>query len=235
MKSIITTAIKALSITVLIGTTNLVWAGIAGNVVRINGDASAKDTSGRSRPLSAGSAVNEGDTISTAKESAIQIQMKDGALIAITNAAVLKVQAYKFAETNAVRDKIQLVLERGRLRTITGDGAKDTYSLSTPEAVIRIKGTAFDVLTDNGTTTILREGATTIETVCETQTATNTNIQLLDVPGAAAAISAPCKDPKSVEDDVDVSDLDAILPLPDERPSDKEFSGLPTTSGSASP
>lgn len=216
MKSIITTTLKALSIVVLAGAANMAWADLAGNVVRVNGEATAKDASGKSRHLSAGSAVNEGDAINTTQGSAIQIQMKDGALIAVTGDSTLKVKVYNFEEANGDANKVQLELVKGRFRTITGDAPKDTYNLSTPAAIVGIKGTTFDVLAGSDTTTILRDGSVTVETSCNGKG--TGSIQLLDVPGTAVAISAPCKDPKQIDGTFDVADLDTILPLPGKKP-----------------
>jgi len=206
MKPSITTILKALSIVVLISATNMVWAGLAGNVVRVNGDASAKDAKGKVRPLNADSEVNEGDTITTAKDATIQVQMKDGALIAMTGDGALKVVAYKYEEAGGAPDKIDLVLERGRFRTITGAADKKNYSLSTPEAKIAINGTTFDLLVNaDGTTSILRNGevvATVLSSLLQ---------QVLNVPGMAFVVGADGKTRLTTDDEIDTSDLDSVL------------------------
>lgn len=236
MKTPITTLLKSLSIAALISSASFVWADLAGNVVRVNGNATAKDADGKSRPLSAGSVINEGDVVSTATGAAIQLQMKDGALLALTSDSSLRIQMYNFEEANGEADNIQLKLEKGRFRTITGDVPKTSYNLATPAAMVKIKGTTYDVLVENeGTTTILRDGAVTVETVCDGKG--TGNVQLLDIPGDAIAISAPCKEPESKETEEDVTDLEAILP--EEEEDDTRCVGSQcnqhTPSGPASP
>lgn len=235
MKSILPTTLKALSIAVLIGTTNIVWAGLAGNVVRVNGDANAKDAKGQIRPLNADSAVNEGDTIQTAKDSSIQIQMKDGALMAMTGDAALKVVAYQYDEANGTPDKIDLVLEKGRFRTITGAATKENYSLSTLEGKVAINGTTFDILRSaDGTTTILRNGEVKVTAL------TTKVVHTLNVPGMALIITADGQIQVVTEDDILTGDLDDILPLLEDKMSEADFTALQDAinqnqSGSASP
>lgn len=209
------TTAKLLLTLLAISATSLAMANLAGTVVRVNGTADAVHASGKSRVLSAGSEVNVGDTVITTKDSAIQVQMKDGALLAISRASALKIDAYYFEDPSGAVDKIKLNLKYGRFRTITGDAAKDSYALSTPNALVKINGTVYDVLVEEGgthkTLVVLRDGSIMVSTQCDSGVVED-NTMLLNSPGMAAAIEALCQKVKAGED-VDVPDLDAALPV----------------------
>lgn len=194
----------------------------AGNVIRASGEVSVKNGSDKPRPLANGDAVHVGDTIATGLNAAAQLQMKDGAIVALAAESEFRIQSYNYQpgdvlfisdEANA-KSAVSLFLKKGRLRTITGSTPKNAYSLQTPAAIVRIQGTVYDVLAKDKSTVILREGAVIVESICNGVATGNT--QLLDVPGMATEV-APCQKPKEPEPaDEDVDDLDDIIPPPDD-------------------
>jgi len=207
--------VKYVVASLLLVCTGIVCAEPAGNVIRLIGTVSAVDTTGTSRLLTAGNTINVGDTIRTGEKSAVQIQMKDAAVIAVTANAALKIDTYSYqkgapkAGTVATPDKIVMILQKGRFRTITGNAKKAGYAMKSPIAKVSIEGTIFDMLMYPGddltTTVILREGAVLVQgdkSVCNCDVSKH-----LDVPGDYITIGK--KQPKDKTDD-----LDAILPLP---------------------
>lgn len=190
-----------------------------GNVIRVIGEANVKNDAGRKTALGNGDAVHVGDTVTTGVNASVQLQMKDGAIIALAGESEFNIKSYNYQPGNvlfvndesAVNSSVNLKLEKGRLRTITGSTPKSAYSMNTPAAIVRIQGTVYDVLSKDSTTVILREGAVIVESLCNGAATGNT--QLMDVPGMATEI-APCQPPKETEAE-DVSDLDDIIPPPE--------------------
>lgn len=187
---------------------NVYSADLAGNVIRVKGDVSAK--SDEMRTLGAGDVIMEGDTIITGETSGIQVQMKDGAIIALAADSSLTISSYNFNEPDGQKDGIKLLLKQGSMRTITGDTDKDSYILETPSSIIRIQGTVFDTqANDKNTVVILREGAVITESTCEGAPSGST--RLIDVPGMASSL-VPCEDP-DLQDGYAIAALDGILAL----------------------
>ena len=208
-------SMKYVVASLLLACTGMAYAEPAGNVIRLIGTVTAVDAMGASRALTAGNVVNVGDTIKTGEKSAIQIQMKDAAVIAVTANAALKIDTYSYqkgvpkAGTTATPDKIVMILQKGRFRTITGNAKKSGYTMKSPVASVAIEGTIYDMLMyqgdDTTTTVILREGGVLVKgdkAVCNCDVSKH-----LDVPGDYITIGK--KQPKDRTDD-----LDAILPLP---------------------
>ncbi|MFB9887870.1 FecR family protein [Balneatrix alpica] len=89
--------------------------------------------------------LSAGDTIATADNSYAQIEMLDKAIISIKPNSNFSFDSYSEA-------KIQLQLERGSIRSVTGqygEKNKDIFELLTPIVSIGIRGTDFYVHTDN--------------------------------------------------------------------------------------
>jgi len=213
-------------------TNNTFAADLAGNVIRTKGEVSAK--SAETRTLGSGDIIMEGDTITTGPSSAVQLQMKDGGIIAISENSELKITTYNFNEPDGQEDAIKLELTKGSLRTITGDTPQSSYLLQTPSSVVRIQGTIFDVQAGANTILILREGAITAQSTCEGVPSTST--QLINVPGAASVVQ-PCEDPTLADSDfvepLGIASLDNILNLDTAAPSitPPPTPPLPSTTG----
>jgi len=201
---------KALMAVLLFASFEALSAEPAGNIIRSNGVVNATDASGKTRPLTAGDVVNVGDVVTSTEKSSVQIQMKDAAIIAMSANSTFKVDGYRFHEKGtSAPDKVDLTVQQGRIRTITGQAAKSGYSMVAPnDVVIKIKGTIYDILEmpDGSIIIILREGAVTVTSGGVTV--------VLDVPGTMTRIPAKGKPPsKPIPATESTDDLDAILPL----------------------
>lgn len=169
-----------------------VLADAAGTVIKVSGKATALDNGNKSRELASGAAVNEGDTISTPDGSSIQLQMKDGALISLSGDSALNLLAYGMHDG---KDLVRLIQKKGRFKTTTGNTPKDAYSMQTPSAIIRVRGTVYESQVNPAnkeTQVILREGKVLVESTCND--IPTGNQQLLEVPGVAIVIT-PCQAP----------------------------------------
>ncbi len=194
------------------------YAGMAGSVLRVTGDAQVANIDGSNpRPLSSGDMVQEGEQVMTNMGN-IQMQMKDGAIIALTRDSVLMINAYKYDEPTGEADNVSLRLEKGSARTISGNVPSSAFAFMTPHASIKIHGTLWDTKVGSDSIIIIREGAVTAESTCS-DTATGDQ-QLINVPGTATVIQA-CLPPSQpiaeteLDDNLDnaIVQLDAILPI----------------------
>jgi hypothetical protein len=121
-------------------------AGIIQNVL---GEARVSQRSGLERPAQKGVQLYEGDTVTTGARSNMQIRMIDEAMIWLSPNSSLKIDEYSYARQGGGRDQAALRLTIGGLRTVTGQiGSirRDDYALRTPNSVIGIRGTDFQVL-----------------------------------------------------------------------------------------
>ena len=184
----------------------------AGVVLLANGEAKAQQNTDAARALSRRSDIYVGDRITTGNESQLQLRMKDGAMVALGANAEFVVQAYGEAAKGDKKDEAVLSLVKGGLRTISGQIAKSSYSMSTPTATLGIRGTVFDVFVRNGgsTVVILRNGQVVVNGLVG-------GTEVLPQPGLASVINTGGPPSKPTTPPADVLDyLRGILPsIPD--------------------
>ncbi len=99
--------------------------------------------------LTRGSAVKEGDIITTEKGSYAQIKFSDGAIMTLKPGTQVAIKEHRFSEEEPEKDSSTFSLLKGGLRTVSGligkRGNKDAYKMNTATATIGIRGTVFDV------------------------------------------------------------------------------------------
>lgn len=127
------------------------YAAPAGLVDFVQGTASATGSDGNPRVLGKGTEVNSGDII-TVGDGRAQIRMSDGSYLALRPHTIFKIDDYQFNGKADGSEKGFFSLVKGGLRTISGligKTNKQNYKLSTPNATIGIRGTAWDTLICN--------------------------------------------------------------------------------------
>jgi hypothetical protein len=120
------------------------YAGVAGHAQFVNGQVQVTNTPGQIRTLQKGDAVNESDTVTTAKNSSAQIKMLDGGLIAVRPDSQLKFDSYVFTGEADGNERSFFSLIRGGFRAITGligHKNKANYRITTVGATIGVRGT----------------------------------------------------------------------------------------------
>ncbi|MGE5525244.1 MAG: FecR domain-containing protein [Rhodospirillaceae bacterium] len=108
------------------------------------GDVKIRNAAGQVRAAVKGGTVDEGDTIFTAPSASAQIKMSDGGIIAVRPETELKVDTYRYAGKEDGNERAVMSLVKGGFRTITGligRTNKQNYTITTPTAVIGIRGT----------------------------------------------------------------------------------------------
>lgn len=94
--------------------------------------------------------VQPGDTFRTGQDGYIQLRMDDGGFISLRPSSAFVIQSYTYSPKHAERNRVQLHLQQGVVRSRTGKAGqlhKPGFSLTTPVAVIGIRGTDFTVYT----------------------------------------------------------------------------------------
>lgn len=146
-----------------------------GTVDLLSGTVTITTLRGTPRNITAGMALEVGDTIKTEDESEAHATMLDGAFLAVRANSSIKITGY--AANGNSKDTSLINLLKGSLRTVTGWIGKTrpaAYRVVTPTATIGIRGTDHEVIylseedaetpAEAGTHSVVFEGGTTLET-----------------------------------------------------------------------
>jgi len=120
------------------------WSLQAGLVQFVHGDVMVTAVSGVTHPAHKGDAINEGDTLVSARAASAQIKMNDGGFIAVRPNTRLKFDSFKFSKKPDKPESAFFSLLRGGFRAITGLIGRvrhGDYKIKTPVATIGIRGT----------------------------------------------------------------------------------------------
>ena len=120
------------------------YAGVAGHAQFVNGQVEITDKAGQVHTLKKADAVNENDTVTTAKDATAQIKMMDGGLVAVRPDSQLKFDSFVFNGEEDGNERSFFSLARGGFRAITGligHKNKANYRISTAGATIGVRGT----------------------------------------------------------------------------------------------
>lgn len=122
-------------------------AEVAGNVGYMSGRLMAQRADGTIKVMGPKSEVLAGDTLVTAKDSYVQVQMKDGGKMTLRPNSTLKIEEFRFNKQEPKSDNAVFRLLKGGFRTVTGligkRGDPDAYKVRASAATIGIRGTDF--------------------------------------------------------------------------------------------
>lgn len=127
-----------------------VWAA-AGTLQVVMGTGRIIQANGQERPAVKGDHLYAGDTVTTGANSNVQIRMIDDARYWVRPNSRFKIEQYPGDAAAAAQPQAQAAtrLIEGGLRAVTGaigQGAPERYALKTPNAVIGVRGTEFEVV-----------------------------------------------------------------------------------------
>ena len=133
----------------------------SGTAIAVNPSAQA-DSGPGFRVLVNDGAVYSGDKIVTGPRGQAQIKFRDETKLVVGPNSSLTIDAFVYSGKAAREVSIDAV--KGAFRFITGISKKDAYSISTPTAVIAVRGTEFDFHVDrfDGQTEVVMFGGTTL-------------------------------------------------------------------------
>ena len=136
---------------------------MVGHVTMKLGAAHSLNTDHVKSELKVGDAIYEGDVLETASSGHLHIRFIDNALISLRPSSRLSIDTYSYNPKKAGESFIRFNLEKGIVRSISGDGArsaKDKFRLNTPVAAIGVRGTDFfAVSNDEKVSAVVNEGA----------------------------------------------------------------------------
>lgn len=169
MKPILKLCILVLSLAV-----GSAYAVVVGNVANLSGTLMVKRASGEVKALAQSSLVEEGDLLSSQKDTYARIRFIDDSEVTLRPNTQFKIEGFSYDEAKPEKDKSVFSLLKGGLRSITGALGKrnhDSYKLKTPTATIGIRGTNFiaqyqedkDAIMDAGLYVQVIEGSILIE------------------------------------------------------------------------
>lgn len=124
-------------------------AAPVGEVTHLSGLLSVKRANGTGKVLSVKSGIEEGDLLSTEKETYARVKFKDGGEIVLRPGTQMKIDAYSFNELKPQSDNVIFNLLKGGLRAVTGligKRSRDNVSFRAPTATIGIRGTHFGMI-----------------------------------------------------------------------------------------
>ena len=124
-------------------------AGPVGNVTHLSGVLTAKRADGTTKLISVKSEVQEGDTLSTERDTYARVKFADGGEVVLRPGSQLKIDAYSFDRAKPEADNVFLDMLKGGLRAVTGLIGKrnrDAVNVATTTATIGIRGTHFGAL-----------------------------------------------------------------------------------------
>lgn len=126
------------------------YAGVAGHVQFVSGNVQVTSAAGQIRQAEKGGPINEGDLVSSAQQSSVQIKMQDGGFIAVRPNTRLKIEQFRFSgQAEGGNDRSFFSLIKGGFRSITGligQVNKQNYRVTTPAATIGIRGTDYEAV-----------------------------------------------------------------------------------------
>lgn len=132
-----------------------------GEIAMAMGDVT-RVTAGSAAPLRVGDPVREGDEFLSGAGGYLYVRTVDAGFISLRPNSRLRFEVYRFDAADPTASRIRLVLEKGVMRSISGQAvkaARDKYRLNTPVAAIGLRGTDFSVYTDAELTRVtVRQG-----------------------------------------------------------------------------
>jgi hypothetical protein len=100
------------------------------------------------QPLKSGDPVFQNETLTSDSSGIGQFEFRDGTKLALGPGSTLLLDNFVYSSDTS-KSKIVINLSKGALRFITGNANHDAYQINTPTATIAVRGTAFDVYSND--------------------------------------------------------------------------------------
>jgi hypothetical protein len=122
---------------------------VVGQVTHLSGVLSVRHADGTRKVLGLKSAVLQGDTLITERETYARLKFVDNAEIVLRPGSEVSVDKYVYDEKKPENDSVAIGLVKGGLRAVTGLVGKrnhEAVNFNTPTATIGIRGTNFGAI-----------------------------------------------------------------------------------------
>ena len=144
------------------GLTAVMAADMTGTVTHLSGPLFAKKSNGTVKTLGINSIVELGDTLITEKKTYARIKFPDNSEVTLRPQSQFKIDQYFFDQASPKDDKAAFSIIKGGLRAVTGQIGKrfhgDNYRMTTPVAVVGIRGTIFEIRLSEGDSAGINKG-----------------------------------------------------------------------------
>jgi hypothetical protein len=158
--------------------------------------------------INVGDGLLRDEVVRTGVASAARLVMADNTNLSLGPSATIKLDRTVFNDEHSYRD-IAVRLTTGAFRFVTGNSAKAAYKITTPLALIGVRGTILDILSERGrTTVVLQEGAST---VCGRTTIHKTNNSPWTFAATCAAAAGLCTVTQYADATPPVDDVTGML------------------------
>ena len=121
----------------------------AGKFEFVTGEVKIKQKGGAEALAKRGMELNEGDTVRSGSPGYAQIRFEDGGIVALHPASELTIKKFLYGQQDKSKDAVNLRLEKGRMRAITGDVGhlhKENYRIETPVVQLGVRGTDHEAI-----------------------------------------------------------------------------------------
>ncbi len=147
----------------------LAWGAEAGRVTAVEGKADVRRSGAPAAvALKVGDAVQEGDVVRTKRLSRLEIRLKDGSALKLSELTRLEITKYLLGE----RPEGLLESARGQVRAVVAETFSkraNSFRVKTPTAIVGVQGTDFSVQTGAfsplATIVVVYEGIVSVENV----------------------------------------------------------------------
>ena len=136
----------------LMGSPAICSADSVGKVTHLSGLLTAKRLDGSTKVISVKSDIQEGDTLSTQRDTYARMKFADGAEVVLRPGTQLQVKAYSYNQEKPEADNVLISLFKGGMRAVTGligKRSRNSVKFATSSATIGIRGTHFGALICN--------------------------------------------------------------------------------------
>jgi ferric-dicitrate binding protein FerR (iron transport regulator) len=156
---------KGLLLTLLLLLPSAVWAQAALKVSSVTGSVQWRAVSSRSfRPLTSSQPVQVGDEVRTGPDAQLILEVPDGSYMVVSENSKLVVEDFW---SGNLRSLMNLMVGKVRFYVQRFGGRPNPYRVTTPTALIAVRGTTFEVTVDEAQIAEVRclEGRVAVETV----------------------------------------------------------------------
>lgn len=141
---------------------NGVQAAPVATVEVVDGVVTAGRTAGKRVVLAKGSALEEGDVVTTEQDSYARLRFTDGGEMALRPLTTVNIRRYRFELARPAQDALVLDVVKGGMRTVTGligkRGNENAYRVQGTTATIGIRGTEYVLRECHGDCAVERKG-----------------------------------------------------------------------------
>ncbi len=164
-----------------------------GEVVHLSGTLSVQRANGVILVLGPKSDVQQGDLLTTQKDSYAQINFADGSTVTMRPYTQLKIDVFNYVQEKPEADNAFFRLLKGGMRTVTGlvgkRGNQDAYRIGTATATIGIRGSMGDTMVCNPNCEGVAKGGENLPAGTHHQT--HSGAYTMQIDDASAAFNKP--------------------------------------------